>query len=534
MKRNIFKPVALAIFITIGHSACVKKLDLLPVNDLTSVQVYKTPEGYKQALAKVYGAFATTGNNGPLDGDIQGIDAGASDFFRLFWYLQELSTDEAVVSWGEPGLPDLHDLNWSATNPFSKGLYYRSMYQITLANDFIRQSADELVTKRGISGEDAAKVKAYRAEARFIRAYQYWVMLDIYANPPFVTEVDELGSILPRQIPRADLFTYIESELKAIDPELPGARQNEYGRADKAAVWALLARLYLNAQVYTGNARYTDAIAYAKKVIDGGYSLTDNYEHLFLADNDQNHNEFILTINYDGIRTQNYGGSTFLTHAPVGGSMSAAQFGIDGGWYGMRTTKSLVNLFPANTNTLFPNNGNPDKRAEFYTIGQSLEISDQRTFTDGYGVTKFRNVKRNGLPGSSPSFADMDMPLFRLSEMYLIYAESVLRNGQGGDLSTAIGYVNKIRTRAYGGSAVGNVTAISEDFILGERARELFWEGFRRTDLIRFNRFTGSDYLWPFKGGVKEGKAVEAFRSIYPIPADDLTANPLLIQNKGY
>jgi hypothetical protein len=537
MKINAIKIILTTGIICGSLVSCNKDKILSPNDAVTSVQVYSSATGYKQALAKVYGSFALTGNSGPAGaGDIQGIDEGTSDFLRLYWKAQELTTDEAVISWGDPGIQDLHNMNWSSSNPILTGLYYRSMYQITLCNDFITQSSDAQLSVNGISGTDATNIRSYRAEARFLRAYQYAALMDLFANPPFVTDADKVGTVLPPQTTRAALFAYVEGELKAIDGLLVAPKANEYGRADQAADWALLARIYLNAQVYTGTARYTDAITYASKVIGAGYSLIANYDNLMLADNNKNTNEFILTINYDGINTQSYGGTTFLTHAPVGGSMPAANYGISGGWAGARTTSALVNLFPANTSSTFPNNGNPDTRAEFWTAGQSLTINDVTSFTDGIGVSKFRNVKIDNSPGSSNSFSDVDMPIFRLSEMYLIYAEAVLRGGTGGDAVTALSYINKIRTRAYAGNVAGNITVgqLTTDFILDERGRELYWEGFRRTDLIRYGKFVEGTYLWPFKGGIKAGTGVAPFRTIFPIPDADRSVNPNVKQNPGY
>lgn len=312
MKRNILKIVVLSLGIA-SISSCTKKLDVFPQNDITSEVVYRTPEGYKQAFAKVYGAFALTGNTGPAgSGDLADIDEGFSDFLRLFWKAQELSTDEAVITWGDAGIQDFHNMNWSPTNPFMNGLYYRCFYQITLANDFIRQASDDNLSRRGISGTQAEEIRLFKQEARFLRAFQYWTLMDLFGSVPFVTEVDALGSVLPQQISRADLFKYVETELLDLEKVLVNARGNEYGRADKGAVQALLARLYLNAQVYTGTARYTDAITYSKKVIDAGYTLASNYRQLMLADNHLNRSEFIFTINYDGLKTQSFGGTTFL------------------------------------------------------------------------------------------------------------------------------------------------------------------------------------------------------------------------------
>ena len=532
MNKNILKTGILALLVS-GLFSCTKKLDRLPTNDITSEVVYSTPAGYKQAFAKVYGAYALTGNAGPAgNGDVQGIDEGTSDFLRLFWWAQEISTDEAVVQagWGDPGIHFFHNMTWSPNNEILTGLYYRSFYQITLANDFIRQASADKLSTRGISGASADSIKTYSTEARFLRAYQYWVLMDLFGNPPFVTENDALGSTLPKQISRADLFKYIETELKDIEGSLAAPRTNEYGRADKAAAWALLARMYLNAEVYTGTARNSDAIVYAKKVIDAGYSLIPDYRNLMLADNNLNKSEFILTINYDGRRTQSYGGTTFLTHAPVGGSMKASDYGIGGGWAGIRTTKNLPLLFPDVS-------GLKDKRAQFYTSGQSIELSGEPApkFEDGYAVTKYRNVTRTGAQGSSGDFSDIDFPIFRLAEMYLIYAEAVKRGGTGGDLATATTYINLLRARAYGNTS-GNIssTELTLDFLLDERGRELYWECYRRTDLIRNNKFVESTYLWPWKGGVSTGTSVAGYRKLFPIPSTDISSNLNLKQNTGY
>ena len=547
MKKLILATSILVIATAVATlQSCTKYPNLKPTNDITSETVYANLAGYKSVLAKVYASFSLTGNQGPAgDGDVQGIDEGFSDFFRLFWKAQELSTDEAVISWGDVGIQDFHNMNWSSNNSFLTGLYYRCMYQITLCNEFVRQAADAELSKRGISGSDADAIRQFAREARFLRAFQYWVMMDLFGNPPFATEATVIGGAPPPRISRKDLFTYIETELKGIETDMPAPHSNEYGRADKAAVWALLARLYLNAPVYLdipttipSDSRaipyYSSAIIYSKKVIDAGYSVIPNYAWLMRADNNLNTSatgEFIFTINYDGIHTQGYGGTTFLTHACVGGNMPASAFGIKGGWSGTRATKNLPALFPG-----YPNFSTiTDQRAQFYTSGQNLEIVNVTSFTDGLGVAKYKNIKRDGSLGSSQDFSDIDMPLFRLPEMYLIYAEAVLRGGTGGDATTALGYINVILGRAYGNSS-GNITSgqMTLDFILDERARELYWEGFRRTDLIRFNKFVESTYLWPWKGGVGSGTGVSSIRKLYPIPSREINSNKNLIQNPGY
>lgn len=539
MKKSILKSFTWLAVFTILVLSCTKYPNLKPTNNIDTEEAYANLAGYKSVLAKVYGSFALTGNIGPAApcnqcGDLAGIDEGFSDFFRLFWKAQELSTDEAVISWGDVGIQDFHNMNWTSNNSFLTALYYRSMYQITLVNEFLRQSSEEQLSARNITGSDADNIRQFAREARFLRAFQYWVLMDLFGNPALATEATVVGGPPAPRITRGDLFNYVESELKAIEPSMPAPHTNEYGRADQAAVWALLARLYLNAEVYTGTAKFSEAITYSKKVIDAGYSLISNYQWLMRADNDLNTSstgEFIFTINYDGLRTQGYGGTTFLTHACVGGSMPATAFGIGGGWSGVRTTKNLPELFPGYPD--FPTAA--DTRAQFYTSGQNPEIENVTTFTDGLGVTKYKNLKRDGSPGSSQDFSDIDMPLFRLPEMYLIYSESVLRGGSGGDTATARGYINALRTRAYG-NAFGNISSgqLKLDFILDERARELYWEGFRRTDLIRYNKFVEGTYLWPWKGGVASGTGVSSIRKLYPLPSREVNANTNLIQNPGY
>lgn len=526
--KKLYKIILLSFIITATLHSCKKEdFNLRPTNDVTPETVYATPSGYKQALVKLYATYGLTSPSGSDASDIGGLNAGFADFLRLFWTSQELTTDEAICAWGDIGIPDLNHGTWTTDNQFLRGLYSKAILQITLCNEFLRESTSEKLSGRGISGTDATNIQRYRAEARFLRAFQYWVLLDGFGNPPFVTEADVIGKVSPKQTTRAALFAYVEAELKAIEPELAAPRTNEYGRADQGASWALLARLYLNAQVYTGTAKYTEAITYAGKVINAGYVLKTNYRDLFLADNNINNQETILSINYDGTRSTNYGGTTFLINAAINGDMNPASYGVpNGGWGGNRTRQNLPALFP-------DPNGTQDKRGIFF--GTKANVDETGVFTDGLRVTKFKNVTSTGATPASlnGTFSSLDFPLFRLAEQYLIYGEAVLRGGTGGTIPQALIYVNNLRQRAYGNST-GNVTTLSVNFFLDERARELYWEGHRRTDLVRFNRFTDASYLWPFKGGVKAGSALPSSRNLYPIPSADLIANPNLTQNPGY
>lgn len=526
--KNSFKTILATGLLLLSLNSCKKgDFNLTPTNDVTAEFVYANPVGYKNSLVKLYATYALTSPSGSDNSDIGGINAGFADFLRLFWTSQELTTDEAICAWGDIGIPELVTSTWAADNVFLRGLYSRSLLQITFCNEFIRESTPEKLAQRGITGTDAAEIQKYIAEARFLRAFQYWVLLDGFGNPPFITEADAIGKVSPKQISRAELFTYVESELKAIENSLVAPRTNEYGRADQGACWSLLARLYLNAQVYTGSPKYTEAITYSSKVISAGYQLKTNYKDLFLSDNNVNNLETILTINYDGNRGTNFGGTTFLINAAINGDMNPGSYGVpNGGWGGNRTRQNLPALFPDPNGTL-------DKRGIFF--GAKNTVDDIGVFTDGLRVTKFKNVTSTGAVSSSTNgtFSSLDFPLFRLAEQYLIYGEAVARGGSGGSNALALTYVNNLRRRAYGNTS-GDVNTLTTDFFLNERSRELYWEGHRRTDLVRFNRFTESTYVWPFKGAVKAGTGIPSFRNIYPIPTADLIANPNLKQNTGY
>ena len=505
---------------------CTKDLDRSPDYGLTSEKLYANEAGYRSSIAKIYGGLVLTGNSGPDgSGDLAAIDEGFSSYIRNLWNLQELPTDEAVIGWNDQTIKDFHEMDWAAADNFIRAFYSRVFFQITLANSFIIESADSKLSSRGITGADAEKVRGYRAEARMLRAISYWHALDLFGSTTFTTDADGIGSFLPKQGTRAELFAYVEKETKELESLLPAPRNNEYGRLDRSTAWMVLANLYLNANVYIGTPRWTEAVTYSKKVIDAGYTLDPNYRNLFLADN-HNSKEMIFAVPFDGIKSRTWGGTTYLTHAPVGGKMKIDDFGIDGGWAGLRTTKALVGKFTDIT-------GATDKRAQFFTDGQSLEITDISDFANGYAVSKWKNVTSTGAKGSNPTWVDIDYPMFRLGEAYLIFAEAVLRGGTGGSNEQAVNYFNELRKRAYG-STTANVSAINLQLILDERARELHWEGKRRTDLIRYGQFTTAAYLWPWKGNTPTGRAVEDFRNIYPLPSAEVNSNPNLKQNPGY
>jgi hypothetical protein len=508
-------------------AACNNDLTVEPKSTITSANIFSDTGSYRAFLAKLYSGLVVTGQSGP-DGnpDIGGIDEGFSQYIRGYWQLQELPTDEAIIGWNDIGLPELNTQTWSSSNAFVTAMYSRIFYQVALANQFLRETTDEKLASRNTSPTLTDQVHQYRAEARFLRALSYWHALDLFGNVPLVDENFDISQ-LPKQAARTDVFNFVESELKAVLTQLPAPKAGQYGRADQGAANMVLAHLYLNAKVYTGTDRPADALAAAAKVISSGaYSLDANFRRMFSADNDKSP-ELIFTAPQDGVRTRTWGGMTYLVHAGVGGNMDASKFGLDGGWWGLRLRPETVDRYEGGP-------GGPDHRTSFFfTDGQTEAITDIGNFQQGIGAPKYTNVTSTGQAGSNATFPDTDYPMFRLADAYLIYAESVLRGG-GGDRATALGYVNALRERAYGGTT-GDITdsQLTLPFILAERSRELLREGNRRQDLIRFGQFSDQG-VWTFKGGTPLGKVTASFRNLYPIPANELSANPNMKQNPGY
>lgn len=527
------------ILMTGGLASCVDDLNTIPLDEeeLVSEVVFGSELGsYQELLAKIYAGLAVSGNSGgDGDPDVAGVDGGSqASFLRGLWNLQQLPTDEAHCAWNDVGIPDLNYITWTSSNVFIKGFYYRLYYQINLANALLRETSEEKLSSRGVSQADQDKIKAFRAEARFHRALAYYYLLDMFRNVPFVNEESPVGSTLPPQIMAADLFDYIEKELTECESDMldpfVGYNATNYGRAHKAANWALLSRLYLNAETYIGVKKYTESITNSKKVMAVNFQLDPVYANIFKADN-HNSPEMIFPVRYDGADTQTWGGMTFLLSAMEPSDLQAEVNAV-GAWQGNRATKAILHTFEREYQHEM------DSRFSMIRIDftENVEIVDPSLFTNnGIPVVKYSNRNSDGtLPPSNIAYTDF--PLFRLGEIYLNYAEAVLRGGTGGDAATALQLVNNLRKRGYNGSSTATLTAgeLTLDYILDERGREFFYEGQRRTDLIRFGKLTGSSYLWPWKGNVPEGRSVDDYFNVYPIPADDLGANENLVQNSGY
>jgi hypothetical protein len=506
-----------------------------PKSTVSDAVVFNDPNSYQQFLAKVYAGLAATGQQGPAgNADLAGFDEGFSQYLRLYFELQELPTEEAMIAWGGDGdLMDLNQFVWSAANGYSSIFYSRVFYVVSLANSFLFQTTDDKLASRGVSASLKTQIHQYRAEARFLRAFAYWNALDLFGSVPIITTVT---NAVPAQPARDSVYRFVVSELNAIKDSLPDAVPGNYGRGTNQAAHMMLAELYLNAGVYTGTANWTGALTEASEVIGSGkFSLAGNYYLNFLADNNTSP-EIIFPITEDGAHTRNYGATTFIIHAECGNSLTGDSVGVPGNcWYGLRI-KPQADSFYATT----ADHPVGDKRAAaLFRTGQTLAISTPTNFGQGTLMSKFQNRRSTGTATADPYFVDTDFPVFRLAEAYLIYAEAQL-NGGGGSPGTALGYINLLRDRAYGVApgGAGEITApqLTLPFVLAERGRELIWEAHRRTDLVRFGQFGGaSTYLWSWKGGTQAGAAVAAKFNLFPIPASQIAAaGGKLTQNPGY
>ena len=385
----------------------------------------------------------------------------------------------------------------------------------------MRQTTDQKLAERNVSPELKTQIKSMRAQARVLRAMAYYFMMDLYGNIPYIPEDAGVGAYLPEQKNRTFFFTYIESELKAAEIDLPAYNASNYGKVTVPVSYMLLTELYMNAEVYIGKSEYTEALTNINKIVAAGYSLEPEYKNLFNADNNLS-KEIIYSLVYDGQRATTYGGTTYLCAASYKSDMNPLDnFGFSQAWSGIRSKETLSNKFIGN-----------DLRAMFYKTDRTKETTQWADFNQGWSVTKYSNKNRDGSNGSSNVFADTDFPIYRLGDVYLLYAEAVLRGGSGGTMGQALNYVNMLRIRA--GAAQISTSDLNLNFLLDERSRELYWEGHRRTDLIRFGKFT-KDYNWPWKNGVYSGTPnISEKYKLYPLPATEISANPNLKQNPGY
>ncbi len=526
-----------ALMLLFGMTSCTKDLDVTPIDPNLDLNV-----DTNGLFNKCYGNFGLQGNGGANgDCDIDDLDGGTTGLIRQMWNSNELTTDEALCSWGDDGIQQFCYNTYDSSHPMMNGYFARLTTGISYCNHYLEIASDVDATKT--------------AEIRFIRALQYYLLMDAFGGVPFSTTLAN-----PSYMTRPEIYAWIEKEVLEVEPALMDAKartstDSTYGRVDKASAWMLLMRLYLNAEVYTGTAQWAKAAEYAKKVIDSPYKLNTTgangwsaYQMLFMGDNGESTaaQECIFPVLCDGKKTTSWGVTLFLMASTWDADMDATANdpgGLNGTsekWAGNRARINLVKKF-------FPDGDAPecqsydmkdaagDDRALFFGTGHTLDnpLGYFGDFKDGYAVAKFINYKSTGtvVKGSDSQFPDADFFFFRVAEAYLSYAEAVTRiAGTSTTTEEATTYINALRQRA---NNTDLHTTYSMNELLDEWCREFYFEGRRRVDLIRFGKFGGdSDYVWVWKGGAKNGRNFSANKNIFAIPAKQLKG--AIKQNPGY
>lgn len=562
--KKIFIKTAMASMLCMGFVSCADELNIKSVDPLNH-QTY-TVEGL---LAKQYATLGLTGQKGPAGlGDISG-DEGETGFIRTVFNLEELMTDETLWAYqANEGIAQITSMDWDKDNPRVNWVYQRLSFNINQYNFFISEQSGSL-------SEDKI------AEVRFLRALNYYYFLDLYRKAPFK---DTFDSNLPTEKSGKDLYEWLDNELTTIEPLMAemGAYNNSqnFGRADRGAAYALHARLALNSAVYTdGQVKdYQKAIDYCDKILnnvgegEGKYNLCrakkngySGYQQLFMGDNDCNPEamkEIIFPIRQDGVKTRAYAGTSYLVNASTISGMPYAS--TSDSWKCLFARVDLVKKF-------FPNGDIPkatdedllsnpskdqviakdnekgistadvvaqakDDRALFY-MGIGGCSDKARTLTPGDAITgplngasfvKWTNLHADGTAQHHPNFSDTDFPMFRLAEIYLTRAEAKYRlNGSQDGLADIL----EVQDRA---NRQIKASSVDEQTLIDEWCREFYMEGRRRSDLVRFGLFTGSKYLWSFKGGSENGQGIPTKFDIYPIPGDEMKNNPNMTQNPKY
>lgn len=542
MKRTIYIAAAAALM-----ASCVGDLNTLPLNKTEPVSEYvygTSDEAYLAGLTKLYFQFVSNDLT-----DMQPMDGGASELIRAFWSVQETTTDEAKCSWeNDAWVRALNTNTWTGVqNDAVYAVYVRTLQGIAFVNEYLRQTSPDRLADRGVSSELAAKIGGYRAEARFIRAYLYWMALDCFGNVPFTTENSPFGgTYFPQQASRTAIYDFCVSELTGLLEESSALPEplSDYPRADKGSAAGLLARMYLNSEVYTGVPRWAEAKAVCEDIFEMGYTLSSSYSDLFRGDNGQNPSaraEFLWAVDYDNDYINSYGGTTYILSASLASTDitdSSRPNGQVNGWAGLRAPYEFVSTYFGVSGQNYETGAYEvaDKRGDSFYIKGRKESMDGALydFMSGWSSLKFNNIphdqtNQSYLPQSATmSNSNVDFPMIRLAEIYLIYAEACMQQGAG---SQALPYLQTLAARA----AVAPPLEITPDFLLAERARELYWEAHRRTDLIRLGVYHTDAYLWPYKGGDSyAGQAFPAYRCIFPIPPTELATNKALVQNPGY
>ena len=564
--KSLLKYVAL-VCVAAGMASCVQDLNTTPIDPNSS-----TSFNADRMFTKCYSCMAVIGQSGPgEDSDVEDMDAGMSGFYRTIWYCNDLTADDAFWIWDDAESRGLPTTNWTGSSDMIKGIYTRLNLNIKYCNHYLTYGPKE-----------TEEAKYRMAEVRWIRAFHYFYLMDLFLYAPFVTTE---SSEFPHYVPRHELYKWLVNELKELEIELPAQRQQPY-RVGKAAAQLLLARIYLNADVYnkynkdwTPGRMWDEAYKTATNLIsdnpqhalvttpiitDSGFVYTA-YQQLFMGDNDRADimKEAIFQIYQDGLYTQSHAGGNFLVAGPRYGGMNA--WGIEAEWHALRTSPTLIDKFLKlnkidrttaeamiydeyqmpeqleDDRAIFCSYGmNTPKKCNFTLTGDMKMGKDENIYSSWAGL-KFTGVyaTQAALPKLSPrrskDWADTDIPMLRLAEAYMIQAEALFRKGDKGGALNIIN--NTIRKRANADPLLD----LDEEGLLDEWSREFWFEGRRRMDLIRFGRFFGASadmnrYHWEGRMGKADmPTAVNSpfyvagtpeYMNWFPIPDEDKRSNP--------
>jgi hypothetical protein len=499
------------------HFTSLFVLLLLSVS-MNAADVFQQDSIYERVYQNLL-TGATNVKKPGYDCDIVNMDCSTTNFVRQLFNFEELTSDEAYCHWSDYGVADANNNKVDPYNPYLYGLWLRIYKGIDLCNYFLEQTA---------SLTDATTL-TQRGSVRVMRALYYSYALDLFGNPPLMTSTTEKG----KQVGRTELFNYIIGELKDAEPAVPDAQaftsaDAGYGHVTKGVAWMLLARLYLNAEVYTGTPHWEEAAAYAKKIIDSSayqLSLTtvngwSGYQQLFMGDNGESAaaKEMILPIYTDGAGANSWGALFYL--AAMSNDMECIHpdgltrgVGTSQTWAGISSRKPLIARF-------FPSGNVPDT----YAYLMPAKAGDDRAIITGnhtvvncdykmdyFGqspyLTKYVNFHSDSSAVHGTTFADTDLPLMRYAEALMTYAEAEFRLG---NTTTALLYINMVRSRAH----ATNMTKLTLSDINDEWSREFYYEARQRTDMIRFNTFSGKN-----------------FRKLFPIPFEVIYYQSDLVQN---
>lgn len=515
MKLYKYLVPGIGALMALSAASCVGDLDLTP-NDPNVKLELNTVEEWDGFLGRLYG-------NLYRDDVISTSDGGAGTFTRAHFNLQEVTADECFISevWNDPGYQPLNFNQWGSNNEWIYAAFAREFFNAKMGAEFIAKMRES-----GAAFFDQAEVDARIAEASVLRGLAYYMMIDLFGRGPWVDESSVTGAI-PPTYNRTELFNAITEELRTAIPNLKPAAEQAYGRVSREAGWMLLAKLYLNAEVYTGTPMWQECADACKQVVSTGIELAPEYKYLFCATNDKyvGNGEILWAVPQQQGRMETWGGTTYLTAGcwmakPADPSILTKLNYSGDAWEGLRCRPELSKALK----------GDPRRMLYEGEYQEEIPVLNGNEKTScGYMFIKYSNSPEDdylntaGNTNNNVAMSNIDYPLFRMADTYLMLAECQFH----GVNCNGLNYLNKVRERA-GLDALGSLTA---DDILHERQCELYLEGHRRSDLIRFGRYTGSTYLWSWKNGTLDGGFIPEYRALFPIPYQ---YTETVGQNPGY